>query len=317
MKGLDRIEGRKLSEIEILAELQHNGAATCLVDFTFNALVALWFACSGDSKNDCVVYVIDVSNKSKYQKVDFSVSSENITFFLNQTFQIISGPPEDDEVITDDDGNDITINPYDDWTIPKIWFWEAPKINQRIPIQQSIFIFGKPDLEYDFKIVISQKEKETILKELHEAFNINESTLYPDFSGYAKFHRVENDFNLWPNYSLIKASNLCIDEKKDNDITESIVLKALCIDTIHSEPEELIRIFRKIRKLDYLIEEIERYLKLYPEDVCLFFTLDDIYHEIGDKEKRSETLTRCMKVVQRDFEYRECERRFEEISEEN
>lgn len=317
MKGLDRIEGRGLSEIEILAELQHNGAATCLLDFTYNALVALWFACSGDSNNDCVVYLIDISNKSKYQKVEFGVSSENIAFFLNQSPQKIPGPPEKDEDIIDDNDNDITINQYEDWTIPKIWYWEAPKINQRIPIQQSIFIFGKPDLEYDYKIVISQKAKKTILKELHETFNINERTLYPDFSGYAKFHRVENDFHLWPNYSLIQASNVCIDEKKDTDIAESIVLKALCIDTIHSEPEELIRIFRKIGKLDYLIEEIERYLKLFPKDVRLFFTLDDIYHEIGDKEKRFETLTQCLKVVQGDIESRECEKRLEELSEEN
>lgn len=317
MKGLDRIEGRGLSDIEILAELQHNGAATCLVDFTFNSLVALWFACSGDSNKDCVVYLIDINSKSKYQKVTYDVSSENIAFFLNQTSQIIPGPPEEDEIIQDEDGNDVSINQFDDWTIPKTWYWEAPKINHRIPIQQSIFIFGKPDLEFDYKIIISQNAKITILKELDEAFNISESTLYPDFSGYAKFHRVENDFHLWPNYSLIQASTKCLEEGKGNEIIESICLKALSIESIHFNPNDLIRVFRKIEKIDYLIEEIERYLKLYPEDVQLFFTLDDIYHEIGDKEKRYETLTQCMKVVQKDFEYRECERRFEEISEEN
>ena len=37
--------GRQLSDLEILAELQHFGAATCLIDFSRSALVALWFAC--------------------------------------------------------------------------------------------------------------------------------------------------------------------------------------------------------------------------------------------------------------------------------
>ena len=29
-----------------MAALQHNGAATCLIDFTTNFHVALWFACA-------------------------------------------------------------------------------------------------------------------------------------------------------------------------------------------------------------------------------------------------------------------------------
>lgn len=39
-------EGRVLSDFELLAKLQHYGAATRLIDFSGNALVALWFACS-------------------------------------------------------------------------------------------------------------------------------------------------------------------------------------------------------------------------------------------------------------------------------
>ena len=46
----DKRNGRELKHLEILAELQHFGAATCLIDFTYNALVALWFACQPDSK---------------------------------------------------------------------------------------------------------------------------------------------------------------------------------------------------------------------------------------------------------------------------
>ena len=41
----DKREGKQLADLELLADLQHHGAATCLLDFTRNALVALWFAC--------------------------------------------------------------------------------------------------------------------------------------------------------------------------------------------------------------------------------------------------------------------------------
>ena len=43
--GHDQKNGQQLSDLEILAELQHFGAATCLIDFSRSALVALWFAC--------------------------------------------------------------------------------------------------------------------------------------------------------------------------------------------------------------------------------------------------------------------------------
>ena len=50
-RGHDRKNGRKLEDLEVLAEFQHYGAATFLMDFTYNALVALWFACKESSKD--------------------------------------------------------------------------------------------------------------------------------------------------------------------------------------------------------------------------------------------------------------------------
>ena len=45
LAGHGHADGRKLTDLELLAKLQHQGAATRLVDFTRNAFVALWFAC--------------------------------------------------------------------------------------------------------------------------------------------------------------------------------------------------------------------------------------------------------------------------------
>ena len=53
LRDMDWKNGRKLRDLEILAELQHYRAATCLIDFTYNALIALWFACVPNSANAC------------------------------------------------------------------------------------------------------------------------------------------------------------------------------------------------------------------------------------------------------------------------
>ena len=58
-RGYDRKDGRIWSDLEILVELQHYGAATCLIDFSYSAQIALWFACrhfqskdeNGESQN--------------------------------------------------------------------------------------------------------------------------------------------------------------------------------------------------------------------------------------------------------------------------
>ena len=47
-----------MSDLEILAELQHYSAGTCLIDFTMNAFVALYFACDNKS-TDGKVFCLD------------------------------------------------------------------------------------------------------------------------------------------------------------------------------------------------------------------------------------------------------------------
>ena len=316
LKGLDKIEGRGLSDIEILADLQHNGAATCLIDFTYNALVALWFAFNGNSENDCVVYLIDINNRLKYQKVNYDDVSQKIRFFLNQTPQRIPGPSEEDEVVDqDEEGNDIICNQYDYWTQPKIWYWEAPKINRRIPIQQSIFVYGKPDLEHDHKVVISSLARKSILTDLNKCFNISYNTLFPDFSGYAGLQCVDNEFNLWGEYSYLHASAICVDKGKSNDIIEQISMKSLSLDSIRYYSDSLIPVFRKIGKLDFLIQETEQYLKHYPNECSLYFALYDMYKIIDDKEKCYSIIEQYKAVVKNHFEYDECERRLFDLSE--
>ena len=68
----------ELCDLELLADLQHYGAATCLIDFTQSPLTALWFACKDEDnlgKDGKVIGMradnsrfISNSNGSKRQK---------------------------------------------------------------------------------------------------------------------------------------------------------------------------------------------------------------------------------------------------------
>lgn len=68
-------DGRRLSDLELLALLQHYGAATRLVDFTSNVFIALWFAClhRADEEHDGMLIGLDLSAArriSRQQDVD-------------------------------------------------------------------------------------------------------------------------------------------------------------------------------------------------------------------------------------------------------
>ncbi len=68
LKGFDKKDNHHLGELELLAELQHHGAATPLLDFSKNALVALWMACSEESDKDGKIYALDLSETEKFNK---------------------------------------------------------------------------------------------------------------------------------------------------------------------------------------------------------------------------------------------------------
>lgn len=56
--GFGERNGRHLYDLEILAEIQHLGAATMLVDFSEDPLVALYFASMESADEDGVVYIV-------------------------------------------------------------------------------------------------------------------------------------------------------------------------------------------------------------------------------------------------------------------
>lgn len=166
---------REECDLNILAILQHYGAATPLLDFTNDQLVALYFACQPYEENGA----------ESDGKV-FSINYPDQVRSYNSPMRAVSDPSK--------------IKIKSDLLPDKhrgIWYWN-PSDNlpcKRNKKQQSVFVFGW-DLYWEYYtnslikelkiIVISADSKKNILKKLEEKHNISEQTLFPDIHGFAQ-----------------------------------------------------------------------------------------------------------------------------------
>lgn len=113
--GLDwHSMGGRLTALELLAALQHYGVPTRLLDFTFNPVIALWFAVEKHDEVDGRLFAVDVSrgiiDRARVTKAD-------------PWWQEIE-PRTDTE-----------------WTT-RSWAWRPPPIEPRIVRQEACFLMG-------------------------------------------------------------------------------------------------------------------------------------------------------------------------------
>ena len=175
----DNKNGRRLSDLEVLAELQHFRAATCLIDFTYSAQVALWFAC-----------------QSSYRKSPNSeeLASGKVGVVFDNTSRIKQITPDslNEEIDYFFEVNENGIYP--------LYQWQPRQLNNRIFPQYSVFLFGgdriiKPDVE----CIIAADSKQNILDSLESFSQTTEATLFPDFEGFVYQRTQERPYNV-PDY---------------------------------------------------------------------------------------------------------------------
>ena len=134
-QGHDGKDGRPLSDLEILAELQHIGAATCLIDFSRSLLVALWFACqesSTEPQGDGKVCAIRSDDTSQFKKVTHDLVKKDIGYFFQAN----------------------KMGKY------LLYQWTPKLQNNRIIAQHSAFIFGGSKIDADFECIIKRENKQ-------------------------------------------------------------------------------------------------------------------------------------------------------------
>ncbi len=169
----DRKDGHVLSDLELLSNLQHYGAATCLIDFTRNPLIALWFACQPHNKTE----------NGETNPADGKIVAVNANH--PGKFGIAEGGEEIKKFFSD----------------KKLWKWIPPKQNHRIVAQQSVFVLGQsviPEDEMLASYIIPHKSKDSILLELQDRYGISAESLFCDFPGFAReVHGHDKEYHEW------------------------------------------------------------------------------------------------------------------------
>jgi uncharacterized protein YneR len=158
-RDLHKRNNHIISDIQLLADLQHNEAATGLLDFSKNSLIALWFACGGTGNNkDGKIFAINSKNKI-FKIVNTTLVKKKITYFLSEE---------------------------------RIWYWEPSNYITRIHDQQSVFLLSLPNFSEKVSflemktVLVDRLYKENIRTKLLEISNIQEASLFTDLPGYAR-----------------------------------------------------------------------------------------------------------------------------------
>ena len=106
--------GGRLAALELLAALQHYGVPTRMLDFTFNPLIALWFAVEQHSDRDGRVFALDISDRL--------VSRERAMRDEPWWLEIEPGTTTE-------------------WA-REAWIWRPPPMEPRIVRQEGCFLMG-------------------------------------------------------------------------------------------------------------------------------------------------------------------------------
>lgn len=162
-KGIGASYGSELRDLQLLATLQHQGAGTGLLDFTYSPLVGLFFAVREQATTG-KVYILDVTPTASDLEFNRRALATSIE-------EILMEPP----------------------TIPKLLTWEPAPVGDsaaRIVAQRSLFVMDQLsdiDSRLLLQIEIPRFAKRQLLREL-EMVGITYDILFGDLQGFSSSH---------------------------------------------------------------------------------------------------------------------------------
>lgn len=181
-RGYRNQNGKILNDFELLALLQHHGAATRLLDFTRNALIALWFCVSENLDKTGLLLGINTFSVGGYEGGEFT----SLKDYKKQMESI----KEHKHCQT----------------------WEPPIVTPRIAAQHSQFVYSRlsqskmSSIEFEYKleenvlIAINKELKQQFASILTSVFDLRFQTLFPDIDGFgdANSHLINtNNMYRW------------------------------------------------------------------------------------------------------------------------
>lgn len=194
-RGYDIVDGRRLSVLECLSTLQHQGAATPFLDFSYSPLVALWFASdSTDPETEGKVFKIDITACQNARNED---TTEHESAFED----ILDGLRYPREILA----------------------WQPPGIgdsSRRALAQQSVLLLSKHDFNHldavgdrhleEFVVKVSDKKP---LREDLRSAGVSENALFPDLAGFAGNNRSKDALSLPDPYELLSQANAAYNDR--------------------------------------------------------------------------------------------------------
>lgn len=195
--------------LEWLVYAQHFGVPTRLLDFTHNPLVALYFACSKEEKEDGAIWIINLINYRKiHSKVLKSEPNVNqyttineliykiISELKNETFNCSNFPIHFIPYYFDERMS-VQASSFLLWGKDERPFEDMIEKENYIDISSakngvSIEYEGKSE-EFILKILIPHEKKKSILEEL-DLLGVNSKSIFPGLDGIGKY--IENYYNV-------------------------------------------------------------------------------------------------------------------------
>lgn len=146
-------------DLQILAVLQHQGAATGLLDFTEYPLVALWFACAESPDKDGKVFVLDIADH-----------------------EIVQNSRQFDGRFGTEHG--------------VVYFEPDRSLGARIIAQQSVFVIGNPHLPDQVESIVVQGRSKMELREYLRGLGLSDLALFGDVPGLAAANTVRKELRV-------------------------------------------------------------------------------------------------------------------------
>ena len=267
-RGYDQKYGTEWNELDILVELQHFRAATCLIDFSFSAQVALWFACQQEQKKE-KNGGSENSDDLPHGKV--SVVKIKQPKYTEITPGFMKGEDEKGEDEKREDKKRIDFFLKED---TKLYYLQPKFQNNRIIAQQSVLLFGNYEIDAYKECFIEGGCKDEILTELERTSGYTEDRLFPDFEGFAWVNRQAATYTA-KTFQAYKDLGQYAYENDDYDNALEDLSRAIDFETDDAEVYYL-------RGLVYVSkEENENAFKDFDKAIELKFDSAELYYNRG------------------------------------
>ncbi len=250
---------KELNDLELLLELQHYGAATGLVDFSRDFLIALWFASHGSQDTDGKVFLLDIDSIDKFSELQ-----------------------ESEEIFAKCDKLQFVNNNF--------------KSNNRIFSQKGVFVFGNQTIDDVKTIEILQKDKQLVLQELSDIFSIDEKSLFQDIHGFSMVNDANHPIYEKTAEEYTEKGNNNYHKSEFEKAIEAYK-KAIKIDPDSDGAHHNIGLaYDNLGKFEKAIEAYKKAIEINPDSDGAHHNIGLAYYNLGKFEKAIEAYKKAIEI---------------------